>query len=61
MTGVGVMEKFTIGLLLIMGLSACSTSGSLSALKRTISYDLPPVVYEKHEAVVYPGGNGKAF
>jgi|GEM_PF-5037885 len=56
MTGIGDMEKITIGLLLIMGLSGCSTSGSLSVSEKTMSYDLSPIVYEKHEAVVYPAG-----
>lgn len=51
-----MLKEMTIGVLLIIGLSACSTAGSLSASGRTVRYDLPSVVYERHEAVVYPAG-----
>jgi len=57
MTGIGKMKKLTIGMLMVLGLSACSTSGSLSVAKKTVNYELSPVVYEKHVPVIYPAGS----
>ena len=61
MTGVCVMKKIAIGLLLALGLCACSTAGRVSISGKAIDYELPTVDYEKHEAVVYPAGNRNSF
>nr|MBF0223091.1 hypothetical protein [Desulfobulbaceae bacterium] len=50
------MIKITLGLALFLGLLGCSSSGTVSGAGRAATYDLPTVIYEKHEAVVYPAG-----
>ena len=56
MTGMGEMKKITIVLILLFGIYACSSRGGGAVSGATFSYDLPQVVHEKHEAVIYPAG-----